>query len=182
MLQLNETIPYVSMDYIKRRSRRNGRIIAVGSRHKFVGLVRDTLKRSVKRALSNNADKFWVLRNVMWKSTELPRRIIASHNDAGPFTLSYVEGHGVKSQKKRRQCNWWCAACCGQCDWREANRVLTISKLQAGGHRDVQTRTHRPGSMRHHEQCFEALHQACRRRRTSSMSLMMGFRRAAGER
>ena len=25
-----------------------------------------------------------------------------------------------------KQCNWWCAACGGQCDWKNPNRVLVI--------------------------------------------------------
>ena len=24
------------------------------------------------------------------------------------------------------QCNWWCAACGGQCDWRNPNRILVM--------------------------------------------------------
>ena len=33
------------------------------------------------------------------------------------------QGHG---SKKKRQCNWWSAACGGQYNWRDPNRVLII--------------------------------------------------------
>ena len=33
-------------------------------------------------------------------------------------------GHGDVNKKK--QCNWWCAACVGQYDWRNSNRILVI--------------------------------------------------------
>ena len=35
-------------------------------------------------------------------------------------------GHGDVNKKKKRQCNWWSAACGGQYDWRNPNRILVI--------------------------------------------------------
>ena len=55
----------------------------------------------------------------MRKSTDFLRRIIG-------VTLSYVcshciwwvsTGHGDGNNRKKKHCNWWCAACGGQYEW-----------------------------------------------------------------
>ena len=33
-------------------------------------------------------------------------------------------GHGDGNNRKTKECNWWCAACGGQYDWRAPNRLL----------------------------------------------------------
>ena len=61
----------------------------------------------------------------------------------GGVTLSYVcphcscfllddyiwwvsTGHGDGNNSKKKHCNWWCAACGGQCEWRAPNRILAV--------------------------------------------------------
>ena len=29
-------------------------------------------------------------------------------------------------RKKKKHCNWWCAACGGQYEWRAPNRILVV--------------------------------------------------------
>ena len=71
------------------------------------------------------------------------RRIIVLVEGQGGVTLSYVcplchrypledyiwcvsTGHGDSSKKKKRQCNWWCAACGCQYDRRNPSKVLAL--------------------------------------------------------
>ena len=63
--------------------------------------------------------------------------------DKGGITLSYAclhchryplknyiwrvsSGHGDGNNSKKKHCNWWCAACGGQHDWENPNRVSVI--------------------------------------------------------
>ena len=40
--------------------------------------------------------------------------------------IAFCSGHGDGNNRKKKQCNWWCAACGGQYDWRAPNRFLVI--------------------------------------------------------
>ena len=60
----------------------------------------------------------------------------------GGVTLSYVchcncfpleddiwwvsTGHGDSNNRKKKHCNWWCAACGGQYEWRAPDRILVV--------------------------------------------------------
>ena len=61
----------------------------------------------------------------------------------GGVTLSYVcphcnrfpledyiwwvsTGHGDGNNRKKKHCNWWCAACGGQSEWRAPDRILVV--------------------------------------------------------
>ena len=35
-------------------------------------------------------------------------------------------GHGDSNSGKKKQCNWWCAVCGGQYEWRAPNRVRVV--------------------------------------------------------
>ena len=71
---------------------------------------------------------------ILGKSTELLRRIIAPADGMGRVALSCVcphcnsfpledyiwcgsSGHGDGNHIKKKHCNWWCAACGGQYEW-----------------------------------------------------------------
>ena len=32
----------------------------------------------------------------------------------------------MRAKKKEKHCNWWCAACEGQYEWRAPNRILVV--------------------------------------------------------
>ena len=60
--------------------------------------------------------------------------------------------------RKRRQCDWWCAACGGQYDWCEAHRVLTIqASCRLEDTLGVQSARSASGNLRQHDQRLEAL-------------------------
>ena len=42
-------------------------------------------------------------------------------------------GHGDGNNRKKKHCNWWCAACGGQYEWRAPNM---ISVVQIGANAD----------------------------------------------
>ena len=35
-------------------------------------------------------------------------------------------GHGDGSSRKKKHCNWWCAACGGQFEWSAPHRILVV--------------------------------------------------------
>ena len=74
-------------------------------------------------------------------STDILRRIIAPVDGTGGVTLSYVCPHcscfplddyiwwvstGDSYNRKKKHCNWWCAACGDQYEWRAPNRILVV--------------------------------------------------------
>ena len=73
------------------------------------------------------------------ESTDFLRRIIVPVAGQGGVTLWYVCPHchrfpiedytwWVSSGHVKKQCNWWCAACGGQYNWRHPNRILVIQE------------------------------------------------------
>ena len=128
VLQLNESTPFVGIDHLVKVSKavREEDWSALEADRSLSAWVVGTLKRCVTVALSNDADQFQVLRNVVWRSTDFLRWIVALHNDAGSVTLLYLWWRVDIKPGNRRRCDWWCAACGGPNDWREANRALTI--------------------------------------------------------
>ena len=72
----------------------------------------------------------------MQKSTHLQRRIVVRVEGQGGVTLSFVcvphchrfpiEDWWFSTRHGKTQCNWWCAACGGQYNWRNPNRVLVM--------------------------------------------------------
>ena len=87
-LQLNESIPYVSIVYIRRRSRLRGQ--KTGRCWKQTAVCRSKpAQKLCQRSVGERRRKFEVARNVVWKSTDFLRRIVASHGEAGSVILSY---------------------------------------------------------------------------------------------
>ena len=84
-----------------------------------------------------------IAQDILRKSTDVLRRIIAPVDGMGGVTLSYVcpqcscfpledyiwwvsTGHGDGNNRKKTNCNWWCAACGGQYEWRAPNMILVV--------------------------------------------------------
>ena len=64
-----------------------------------------------------------IAQDILRKSTDFLRRVIAPVDEMEGVTLSFVCPH---CHCFPEMCNWWCAACGGQCDWKAPNRVLVI--------------------------------------------------------
>ena len=78
-----------------------------------------------------------IVKDIVRTSKDFLRRIIVPVEGQGGATLSNVCPHchrypledhiwWVSSGHGKKQCNWWCAACGGQCNWKSPNRVLAI--------------------------------------------------------
>ena len=85
-----------------------------------------------------------IAQDILRKSMDFLKRIIAPIGGVEvSLVLSYVcshchcfpleddilwvsSGHCDSNNMKKKQCNWWCAACGGQCGWRVPSRVLVI--------------------------------------------------------
>ena len=80
---------------------------------------------------------------ILRKNTDFFRGIVAPVGGMGGVTLSYVcphcncfllddciwwvsTGHGDCNNRREKHCNWWCAACGGQHEWRAPNRILVV--------------------------------------------------------
>ena len=50
-------------------------------------------------------------------------------------------GHG-DADKKERQCNWWCAACGDQYNWKNSNRILVFKIVRTAEMQKFYQRTH----------------------------------------
>ena len=101
------------------------------------------LTESYCKARQEDDQRKSIVQNVKQKGTDFLRRIIVPVEGQGGVMLSYVcphchrlplEGyiwwvsmvHGDGSKNKKKQCDWWCAACGGQDNWRAPNRVLVM--------------------------------------------------------
>ena len=140
----------------------------------------------VTGALSTDAGKLEFWGYVLGRSTE--------HSGAGPLIVSNVCPHwGLVPMKfflwvpkghqsrKRRQCDWRCEPCGGQCKWREANRAPTkLSPCRPEdtlGIQSVPARSFEHATTRSAPWSSE---RTCRRKRTSSRSCMRASSGAVG--
>ena len=84
-----------------------------------------------------------IAQEILRKTLTSCGRIIAPVDGMGGVTLSYVcphcncfplddyiwwvsMGHGDDNNRKKKHCNWWCAVCGGQYEWRAPNRILVV--------------------------------------------------------
>ena len=82
-----------------------------------------------------------IAQDTLRKNTDFLRRIMAPMSGVVGVTLSYVcphcscfpldaymrwvsSEHGDRSNRKEKQCSWWCGACGGQHDWKAPRRLL----------------------------------------------------------
>ena len=95
------------------------------------------------RVASEDIGRLSIARDILQKSFDFLRRIIAPIVGMGGATLSYVcphcnrfsvedyiwwlsTGHGDGSNRKKKHCSWWCAVCGGQYERRAPNRILVV--------------------------------------------------------
>ena len=94
----------------------------------------DRMKEAIDSAAQDEARKVSVVQEIMFKSTDYLRRIIATVGGQGGVTMSYLCPNcnsfpledcvwwvsGVKTTR------WWCAICGEKYDWRQPNRLLVV--------------------------------------------------------
>ena len=87
------------------------------------------------------------MQDILRKSKDFLKRFNAPVGEVGGVALSYVclycrclpledyswwvsSRHVDGDNRKRKQCNWLCAAYGGQCDWRAPNSALVIQDTE----------------------------------------------------
>ena len=67
------------------------------------------------------------LRRTQWEKSLCP--VFARTATVSPLEdyIWFVSSrHGDGNNRKKKHCNWWCAACGGQYEWRAPNRILVV--------------------------------------------------------
>ena len=113
----------------------------------------DRIREAYEKVAKDEIGRFGIVQEIVRKSKDFLRRIIAPVDGIGGVTLSYVCPHcncfpsedfiwwvstGQRDgiNRKKRHCSWWCAACGGQHEWRALNRILVV---QSGANANVAT-------------------------------------------
>ena len=103
----------------------------------------ERVQEACERVAMGGIGRLGIAQEIPRKSTDFLRRIIAPVDGMGEVTLSYVcphcscfpsddhiwwvsSGHGDGNNRKKKHCNWWCAACGGQHEWRAPKRILVV--------------------------------------------------------
>ena len=104
----------------------------------------ERIREAYEKVAMDDIGRLSIAQEIQRKSADLLRRIIAPVD--GRVTLSYVcphcnwfplddyiwwvsNGHGDGNNRKKKHCNWWCAACRGRYAWRAPNRIL-VAQLE----------------------------------------------------
>ena len=104
---------------------------------KLRGWRRARVRECYNKVEQEEEDRQSIAQDILRKSTEFMRRSIVPVEGQGGVALSYVCPHchlfpledhiwWISFGHGQKQCNWWCAACGGQYDWRAPNRVLVM--------------------------------------------------------
>ena len=100
----------------------------------------ERIREAYEKVAKDGIGRLGIVQEILRKSTDFLRRIIAP---VGGVTLSYVcpscnsfscedhswwvsSGHDDGNNWKKKHCNWWCAACGGQYEWRAPKRILVV--------------------------------------------------------
>ena len=90
------------------------------------------LKESYCEVTQDDDQRERIVQQVMRKSTGFLRRIIVPPDGHEGATLAYVRPHCLRRPQlvcpdgALENCDWWCAACGGQFNWRDSNRVWVM--------------------------------------------------------
>ena len=103
----------------------------------------ERIREAYERMAMDDIGRLGIAQEILRKSTDFLRRIIAPVDGMGGVTLSYVcphsncfplgdymwwvsMGHGDGNNRKKKHCSWCCAAWGGQHEWRAPNRILVV--------------------------------------------------------
>ena len=94
----------------------------------------DRTKEAFEQVAQDEAGKLSIVEEIMIRSTDYPRRIIAPVGGQGGVTMSYLcpqcnsftigRLHLVVTAGKTTK--WWCAICGEKYDWKRPNRLLVV--------------------------------------------------------
>ena len=103
----------------------------------------ERLQEAYDKVASEDIGRLSIAQEILRKMTDFLRRIIAPVDGMGGVTMSHVcphcscfplddynwwvsTGHEDGNHRKKKHCNWWCAACGGQHEWKAHNRILVV--------------------------------------------------------
>ena len=89
----------------------------------------DTIKEAFEQVAQDEARKMSIVQEIMIRSADFPRRIIAPVGGQGWVTMTFLCPHcnciwWVAGRKGRN--NWECAVCGEKYDWKQPNRLLVV--------------------------------------------------------
>ena len=108
----------------------------------------ERLQEACDKVAMDDIGRLSTAQEISRKSTDFLRRSIAPAGGMGGVILSYVcphcrcfplddyilwvsTGHGDGNNSKKKHCNWWCAACGGQYEWRVPNMILVQTERKS---------------------------------------------------
>ena len=94
----------------------------------------DRIKEAFEQVAQDEAEKVSIVQEILLRSTDYLRRIIAPFGGQGGVTMSYLCSHCNSFPLEdyiwwlsgRKDTNWWCAICGEKYDWKQPNRLLVV--------------------------------------------------------
>ena len=94
----------------------------------------DRIKEASEQVAQDEAEKVSSVQEIMLRSTDHLRLIIAPVGGQGGVTMSYLCPHCNSFPLEdymwwvsgRKHTNWWCAVCGEKYDWKQPNRLLVV--------------------------------------------------------
>ena len=103
----------------------------------------ERIREAYEKVAMDDIGRLGIVQEILRKSTDFLRRIIAPVDGMGGVTLSHVcphcncfplddnkrwvsTGHRDGNNRKKKHGNWWYAACGGQYEWRAPHRILVV--------------------------------------------------------
>ena len=96
----------------------------------------DRIEEAFEQVVQDEARKMDIVQEIVIRSTDYLRRIIAPVREQGGVTMSYLCRHCNSfpledyirwvSGEEKKHTIWWCAICGEKCDWKQPNRLLVV--------------------------------------------------------
>ena len=95
----------------------------------------DRIKEAIEQVAQDEARKMSIVQEIMFKSTDYLRRIVAPVGGQGGGTMSYLcpqcnsflmEDYIWWVPGRKKHTTWWCAMCGKEYDWKQPNRLLVV--------------------------------------------------------
>ena len=103
----------------------------------------ERIREAYEKVARDEVGRMGIVQEILRKRTDFLRRIIAPVDGMRGVTLSYIcphcnnfpvedctwrvsTGHGDGNNRKKKHCNWLCAAVRGPYEWRAPNRILVV--------------------------------------------------------
>ena len=94
----------------------------------------DRIKEAFDLVAKDEAENMSIVQEIMLRSTDYLRRIVAPVGGQGGVTMSYLCPHCnsftredyVREVSGRKSTKWWCAICGEKYDWKQPNRLLVV--------------------------------------------------------